>query len=148
MARFLFFIFLGVTAGAMITLQSVVNAGLGRRAGNLGSVLLVTLVSIVVILILIGVFPAQASLKALPGPSEWYLYLGGALGIAIVAAPVILVPRIGATATLTSLVVGQLVLAVLVDHFGLFGSPKVEATLPRLIGVVLLLAGAALVANK
>jgi bacterial/archaeal transporter family-2 protein len=148
MARFLFFIFLGVTAGAMITLQSVVNAGLGRRAGNLGSVLLVTLVSIAVIVILIGVFPAQANLKALPGPSEWYLYLGGALGIAIVAAPILLVPRIGATATLTSLVVGQLVLAVAVDHFGLFGTPKVEATLPRLIGVVLLLAGAALVVNK
>ncbi len=132
----------------MITLQSVLNAGLGKRAGNLGSVLLLTVVSILVVLLLIGIFPSTASLKGLPGPSEWYLYLGGVLGIAIIAAPILLVPRIGATATLTALVVGQLLLAVAVDHFGLFGAPRVMVTLPRLLGVVLLLVGAGLVVNR
>jgi transporter family-2 protein len=76
--------------------------------------------------------------------SEWYLYLGGVLGVVILAAPIILIPRIGATSTLTALVVGQLFLALIIDQFGLFGLPRIEINLTRIIGLVLLVSGAIL----
>ncbi len=44
--RLLVFFLIGTGAGALITMQSVLNAALGKRTGSLGSVLLLTLVSI------------------------------------------------------------------------------------------------------
>src|SRR5260221_5990684 len=104
--RLLVFFLIGTGAGALITVQSVLNAALGKRTGSLGSVLLLTLVSIALLIPLVLLIPGTADLRQLPGPSQWYLYAGGLLGIAILATPIVLVPRIGATATLTALVAG------------------------------------------
>jgi transporter family-2 protein len=136
---------LGIIAGSMITIQNILNSALGKRTGNLGSVLLLTLVSIALLLVLIALFPGMADLKQLPRLSEWYLYVGGVLGVVILATPIFLIPRIGATSTLTALVVGQLVLALVVDHFGLFSFPRIEINIPRIMGLVLLVAGALLI---
>ena len=140
--RFLGLFFIGILSGSMITIQSVLNASLGQRAGNFGSVLLLTIVSIAVLVGLIIGFPATANFRQLPGFSEWYLYIGGALGVGILAAPILLIPRIGATATLTAIVLGQLLLALLIDHFGWLSSPKIEISLLRIMGVLFLLLGA------
>jgi bacterial/archaeal transporter family-2 protein len=147
MRIFLFFLF-GMASGAMIAFQSVFSAGLGKRTGLFGSVLLLTIVSIVVVLGVIAAFPASASLRRIPGPSEWYLYLGGVLGILILAAPIFLTPRIGVTATLTAVVAGQLTAALLMDHFGFFGTPRIPINLARLLGFALLAAGAVLITRK
>lgn len=136
---------IGIVAGSMITIQSVLNSALGKKTGNFGSVLVLTLVSILVLLVLITFFPNTANFQSIPGRTEWYLYLGGVLGVVILAAPIFLIPRIGATSTLTALVVGQLFLAVIIDHFGLFNFPKIEISLMRVAGVILLVAGALLI---
>lgn len=136
---------IGIAAGALITLQSMLNAALGAKAGNLGSVLTLTLVSVAVLLLLIPAFPSTANFKGLPGPSEWYLYIGGALGVAILAAPILLIPKIGATLTLTAMVLGQLLMALLIDHWGLFNAPRIEINLARIIGLALLIMGAVLI---
>lgn len=136
---------LGIIAGSMITVQSVLNSALGQKTGNFGSVLVLTVISMALLVILIVAFPTTADLKNIPGISEWYLYLGGALGVAILAAPIFLIPRIGATSTLTALVVGQLLLALIIDHFGLFSFPKIEINSMRIMGLALLVAGAFLI---
>jgi transporter family-2 protein len=143
--RFFSFFVIGIVAGSMITIQSVLNSALGKKTGNLGSVLILTLVSISVLLLFIALFPRTADFKSMPGLSEWYLYVGGVLGIVILAAPIFLIPRIGATSTLTALVVGQLVLALIMDQFGLFGVPKIEVNITRIIGLILLVVGALLI---
>jgi transporter family-2 protein len=136
---------LGILAGALITVQSVLNSALGSRVGLFGAVLILTLVSIALLLVLILAIPGTANFRALPAVSEWYLYGGGVLGVIILATPIFLIPRIGAALTLTTIVVGQLTLAVVVDHFGLFGVPKMEASLVRLAGVALVALGAFLI---
>ena len=136
---------LGILAGALITVQSVLNSTLGTRAGVLGSVLVLTLVSIAVLIVLILVFPNTANFGALPGLSQWYLYLGGVLGIIILASPIFLIPKIGAAGTLTAIVVGQLTIAVVVDHFGILSVPRVEASILRVAGIALVALGAYLV---
>jgi bacterial/archaeal transporter family-2 protein len=146
--RLLVFFLIGTGAGALITVQSVLNAALGKRTGSLGSVLLLTLVSIALLIPLVLLIPGTADLRQLPGPSQWYLYAGGLLGIAILATPIVLVPRIGATATLTALVAGQLTLAVVVDHFGVLGVPRTEITVTKMLGLALLVGGALLVTRR
>ncbi len=136
---------LGVITGGFIAIQSVLNSTLGQRIGNFGSVLVLTAVSALVLITLILVFPSSANFKALPGLKEWHLYFGGVLGVAILAAPIFLLPRIGTTSTLLLIVLGQSLFALAIDHFGLFASPKIEVTLSRAVGVLLVAIGAYLV---
>jgi transporter family-2 protein len=146
--RFIVFFLLGLLAGSMITIQSVLNSVLGKRIENFGAVLVLTIVSISVLLVLILFFPSTANLRKMPGLSEWYLYLGGVLGVVILAAPIFLIPKIGATSTLTALVMGQLGLALLIDHFGPFGFPKIDINWLRLIGVLLVVVGAVFIGKR
>lgn len=147
-ARLLALFAIGIAAGALVAIQSVLNAALGKRAGDLGSLLILASISVVAILPLIFIFPSGSNFRGLPGLSQWYLYLGGVVGMLIVAAPIFLVPRIGATATLTALVVGQLTLAVIIDHFGLLGVPRNELTITRILGVLILVLGTLLIVKK
>lgn len=137
----------GVIAGGLIAIQSVLNSSLGQRNGTFGSVLILTVVSMGVLIVLILIFPTTSDLRSLPGFSEWYLYLGGILGVAILAAPIYLVPRIGTTSTLLAIVLGQSLFALVIDHFGLFASPKIEVNLTRALGVLLVAFGAFLVSK-
>ena len=136
---------LGIIAGGLIAIQSVLNSSLGQRIGNLGSVLLLTFISAIVLIVLILFFPSTANFRSFPDISEWYLYIGGVLGVAILASPTYLIPRIGTTSTLIAIVLGQSAIALVIDHFGLFASPKIEINLARAIGVMLVAVGAYLV---
>ncbi len=136
---------LGVVAGGLIAIQSVLNASLGQRIGNFGSVLVLTFISAIVLIALIFIFPATANFRNFPGISEWYLYIGGFLGVIILAVPIYLIPQIGTTSTLIAIVLGQSLFALVIDHFGLFASPKIEINLARGSGVLLVAVGAYLV---
>ena len=81
---------LGIVAGGLIAVQSVLNASLGQRTGYLGSGLILTFISALTLLVLILIFPSTADFRDLPGFSEWYLYVGGILGVAIIAIPIFL----------------------------------------------------------
>lgn len=54
-------------------------------------------------------------------------------------------PRLGAAASLCLVVLGQLLAALLVDHFGWLGFPQHSISLVRVAGVALLLAGVVLI---
>jgi transporter family-2 protein len=136
---------MGIVAGGLIAIQSVLNASLGQRIGNFGAVLVLTIISAIVLVVLIFFFPSSANFRNLPDISEWYLYIGGILGVAILAVPIYLVPQIGTTSTLVAIILGQSLIALVIDHIGLLASPKIEINLARGVGVLLVAAGAYLV---
>lgn len=136
---------LGALAGVMLAIQSVLNSTLGQRVGNFGSVLILTIVGMSTLILLIILFPSTADFKQIPTFSEWHLYIGGILGIAILIVPIVLVPKIGTTSTLIAIVLGQMAAALLIDHFGIFASPKIELNLTRVVGIALVTLGAFLV---
>ena len=136
---------IGIIAGGLIAVQSVLNATLGQRIGNLGSVLVITLSSTILLVAVIFLVPSASNFRELPDLSEWPLYMGGIIGVAILAASISLVPRIGTTSTLIAMVLGQSLIALGIDHFGLFASPKIEINLARGVGLLLVAVGAYLV---
>ena len=77
--------------------------------------------------------------------SPWWIWIGGLLGAFFVAASIILTPRLGAATTVGLFLTGQVIASVLIDHFGLFRVAVHEATLPRLLGALLVVAGVFLV---
>ena len=75
----------------------------------------------------------------------WYALTSGVLGLVIVAVIGYTVPRLGLTTAFTVLVASQLVVAVMLDHFGVLGASVRTMDLPRITGLVFLILGVWLV---
>jgi transporter family-2 protein len=73
-----------------------------------------------------------------------WMWAGGLMGLIVVFTITFAQPRIGATATIGILIAGQLVMGAVIDRFGLFGVDEIAITWPRMLGIALLAAGAAL----
>src|SRR6202030_3538528 len=78
----------------------------------------------------------------------WWMLLGGVMGLVIVLAITYAGPRIGVAATVGILIAGQLAMGAAIDRWGLFGSERIALHWPRLLGIGLLAAGAALSLKK
>jgi len=98
---------------------------------------------VVVAALLILRVPAPDLGKALQGP--WWLWVGGVLGAMYVAGAAALTPKLGAAGFLVLVVAGQIITAVLADHFGVMGLGGKPLSLARVAGVVLILCGVLLV---
>ena len=121
---------------------------LGERIGVLQALGFSTLVTAVLALVLLAV--ARHSVagyeRALHQP--WWMLLGGVMGLLIVFTVTYAGPRIGVAATVGILIAGQLVAGAAIDKWGLFGSARIALHWPRLLGIALLAAGAALSLKK
>lgn len=136
-------------AGVAIAVQSGINSQLRSVVQNS---LMAAFISFVVgTVALAGLL--FFSKEALPDWSRyssitWYQYMGGLLGAFVVTVTLIAVTRIGAANMFVLIVAGQLVMAVLMDHFGILGMKKDPVSLQKLLGVALLIFGAYLVNRK
>ncbi|MEZ5346181.1 MAG: DMT family transporter [Pyrinomonadaceae bacterium] len=141
-----FFIILAVVAGMMMPTQAGINSKLADYAG---SPILAAFVSFVVgtvalFIYLIATGESLSDLASLKNASliSW---TGGLLGAFFVASTVILVPRIGVALTFSLVVAGQMLITLLLDHYGFLGVPVREVNIQRVIGVSLVILGVILV---
>ena len=135
----LVFAALAVVTGVAVAFQGATNQGLLKSAG-IGPALVVN-----TIVVLIGAvclwLATGAKTTFLPASASWTLYLGGVFGFIIIAAAVLVFPRLGAAYAIALMVCGQCLAAMVIDHFGLMGMERSPATLPRVIGLALVAAG-------
>ncbi|MFT5709016.1 MAG: transporter family-2 protein [Oceanospirillaceae bacterium] len=134
-------VFLAVGAGAMLPIQGTLNARLGAvmlhpMQATLVSYIGGTIACIIVLAMAQASIPDYKRLASI----DWYLYLGGFLGVIFVSGMLYIMPRIGVANMLAAAILGQLVMSLVFDHFGLAGI-TVEINSNRIFGVVLLLAG-------
>jgi transporter family-2 protein len=139
---------IAVLVGASLTIQVGMNA---TARGVLGSAVIATvinftvgLVALVAVAFASGARIAPGSLQAVP----FWAWLGGLLGATYVAAATVLGPRLSAAAFLALTLVGQMVAALVVDHYGVIGFPQNPVTAGRVIGVALLVAGVVLIMRR
>jgi len=133
---------LAAAAGACIALQASAN-GMFRR--NLGdpwyaaffSICGTFVTAVTVMLLFRPPVPSADSIRS----TQWWNWVGGPLGAAIVLAGAALTQRLGAGAFIALVVGGQLVCSVLLDHFALMGLPEVPLTPGRVAGVALVVGG-------
>jgi len=76
---------------------------------------------------------------------EWYHFLGGLAGALIVWTLAVAGPRIGIAATSAALISGQMTGAIIYDHLGLLEQAKDPIDALKVLGVMLIVAGVALV---
>ena len=131
--------------GFVLTLHLAMNAQVGGMVKNprMGNAIFWTIGAITAILIgLTGWDPSVFTrLREVP---IWLLtagVMGGLLAFGIAWA----MPKLGAGTAFVLLIAGQVISGMIFSHFGLLGSPVEPVSFVKLIGVVLLISGAAVV---
>ncbi|MGG4252509.1 DMT family transporter [Bacillus licheniformis] len=73
--------------------------------------------------------------------SPWWLWTGGILGVVFITSNILLLPIVGASLTVVLALSGQMIIALVIDHFGWFGIPKHRLNVQRILGIVLMITG-------
>ncbi len=139
---------LAIAAGLAGSIQVALMSRLGERIGVLEALAFSTALTAVLAVVVLAV--ARQSLggfeRAVHQP--WWMLLGGVMGLVIVFTVTYAGPRIGVAATVGILIAGQLAMGAAIDRWGLFGSDRIALHWPRVLGIALLAAGAALSLRK
>lgn len=124
-------------AGAALSVEGALYAILGESIGKLES----SLYNFVVGTIILGIallFWGKGTLSYTVKAPKWQL-TGGLLGIIYLTVLVIGIPLIGVGLAMSSVVVGQLVMSMIIEHKGWLGSPMVKVRSEKIIAVFLML---------
>lgn len=146
MSNVYFYFVLALAAGAMMPTQAAINNKLAAYVQSPVSAAFVSFfigtVGLFIYMIATGTpIGTLANIKDAP-PVAW---LGGLLGAFFVTTAVILAPRIGVAMTFSLIVAGQMLITLVLDHFGFLGLPIKEISLARIGGVALVIAGVILI---
>ena len=142
----LIFFLLMFCGGIMVAIQPSVNARLAQRVGTIESAMIsfaVGTLALLVVTLLVG----KGSMRGVLGVPMWQLS-GGLLGAFFVTAMIFVVPRIGTTAAMASVIAAQLCTGLVIDRLGFFGLQQIPLDGKRVAGAVLLLVGAALILRR
>jgi bacterial/archaeal transporter family-2 protein len=140
------FIILAISAGAMIPFQSAMNTALGKSLQSpYFAALTVFAVAFVglTVFVLIARFSTPTSIQFASAP-KWS-YLGGILGGTYILLIVLLAPKLGIGNVTVLVLMGQVIAAMLIDQFGLFGTTVHSINWQRFVGVILLCLGVFLI---
>lgn len=139
---------IGLAAGCLLGAQPSVNGQLGLSVAHPLQAALISFASgttiLLVLCLTVGQFPP--SFQSPPGNLPWWIWLGGAIGVVMVTTSLIFVPRVGSLPWFAAVMSGQILAALLLDHYGLLGNPKASASPLRLLGAGLMLASVLVVA--
>lgn len=139
---------LAFAAGVAGATQIAVQGRLGDRVGTIEAVatagVVATTIALVSLLVIRGSLRGIGD--AVSGP-KWQL-LGGVASVFIVLTITVAGPRIGVVTTTAFVIAAQLTTATVIDRYGWFGLERVPLTWHRVLGIALLLAGAALTLRR
>jgi transporter family-2 protein len=134
-----------ILAGGATALQAPTNARLMTAVGSPVNAAFVSFavgtVALGLMAVLFQTRPDMVAARSLP----WYAWIGGLYGVVFVIAATWGVPRLGVALTITLMVAGQLLISLILDHFGAFGAPQQPINLGRLAGVALVIGGVLMV---
>lgn len=134
------FLLLILIAGSGLAFQAPINARLREYTGNpvLGALISFCVGTILLLAIAIGSNAFASATRLRAGP--WWVFIGGSFGVLYVVSAMVAVPRIGASMLLAATVAGQMLAALLIDHYGWFGLDVSTLTPKRFAGAILLTA--------
>ena len=137
---------LAMLAGVSLVIQQILNSNLRDALDSAAwsgfvSYFVGLLSMAVVVAALREPLPALSLIARIP----WWAWAGGVFGALYIVLGIHLVPQLGAATFIALLIAGQMSASVAFDHFGWLGLPQRSADLPRLAGIVLLVAGVMLI---
>jgi bacterial/archaeal transporter family-2 protein len=146
MSNIYFYLLLALAAGAMMPTQAATN---NKMAVIVGSPIMSAFISFFIgtialfVYLMISGVPLSSIAAAKEAPA--IAWTGGLLGAFFVTAAVTLVPRLGVAMTFSLVIAGQMIVTLIIDHFGLLGVPVKEVSIARIAGIVLIAGGVVLI---
>ncbi|MFZ7199486.1 DMT family transporter [Avibacterium avium] len=132
------FILIALCAGVALATQAAINSQLaGSLMGQPVVAALISFATGTLLLFFICWWKADlfTALQQVPKQPLWKL-IGGPLGALVVFTTIFLAPKMGVTNMLFFIIVGQLISAAIIDHFGLIGMTTRPIQIWQLIGFV------------
>jgi transporter family-2 protein len=130
--------------GLAIGAQSSLNSAAGKMTGATLTGLLVNFLggaAAGLLLVVVHVRQGNVTVSAIQAPTLGIIVVSGLLGIGIIAGIAYALPKIGVGAGLSTIIAGQMAVAVLVDTFGLAGGQPIPLNWARIGGLGLLALG-------
>jgi transporter family-2 protein len=141
-----FFYLLVIAAGASVAFQQVLIANLRMQISSAWWAAVASyLVGLLFTLAIALVAPGPKISEVLPKTGDWLPWTGGIFGAIFLAITILMVPRLGAATTISLIIVGQMMLSLVMDNFGLLGLPVQPITLMKMAGAGFLLLGVILI---
>ena len=141
-----FFIILAVVAGMMMPTQAAIN---NKLADSVNSPILSAFISFAVGTVALFLYILATGIPLgnlfLAKNAPLIAWIGGILGAIFVASTIILVPRIGVALTFSLIIAGQMLVTLIIDHFGVLGVPEKPINLMRVLGATLITIGVVLI---
>ncbi len=137
-----FFIVLAIIAGMMMPTQGAINTKLARYVESPVTAAFISFfvgtIALFVYMLVAGTpFSNFTNSKNAPVIA----WTGGLLGAFFVSAIAASVPRLGVALTFSLAIAGQMLITLVIDHFGFLDVPVKEISVPRVLGVVLIVVG-------
>lgn len=132
-------IIFSIIAGAAMSVQGVMNTRLSEKIGLYESNVIVQGTAFVLSVLAVWII-GKGSFKAIGEVNKFYL-LGGVLGMVITITVMLGIGKLSPTVAISIILVSQLLVAALIDAFGLMGSEKVAFEWNKYIATALMIGG-------
>ena len=138
----------GIFAGMLSATQIAVNGYLGKVVGSPIKASAISFTVGIIFLAIICIVlhfknGKSESFKNESAKNPWWMWIGGILGGLYILANVYLSRIVGTGMTVIILLIGSTTGGILVDHFGMFESPKKPINAQKILGVLIMILGAA-----
>ena len=139
MESILLIILIGLAGGVAVGLQSPMASMITQRLGTFESVFIVHIGGALIALIPLLIYGGGklSQWRSVP----WYALGAGIFGLVVIAAISYMIPRVGVAASITTVVAGQLMVGVILDHYGLLGASIRSLDVTRVVGLAVVLVG-------
>lgn len=131
---------IGIVSGAAIGLQGPMASIITQKLGIFESVFIVHVGGALAGLIPLVLIQHGGNLshwRELP----WYVFFAGLFGLIVLSAISFLIPRIGVSPAMMLIILGQIIIGAVLDHFGLLGTVQRSFSLKQVAGIGVMLLG-------
>lgn len=128
-----------IIAGAAMSVQGVMNTRLGEKIGLFESNAFVQGTAFVLALIVAWIW-GKGSISALGEANKLY-WLGGVLGMVITVTVMLGMGKTSPAVAVSVILIAQLLVAALIDAFGIMGTEKVPFLWNKYVGLALMIGG-------
>lgn len=127
-------------AGIGIPILAALNAALGTRLGSpVAAAAILFVVALISTLIVLSFGQPKAVMGAIGAPK--HLFLAGCLVAFYVLTITAVAPKFGVGNAVFFVLLGQLISAAAIDHFGLFGAQVSHLSITRMFGIAIMATG-------